>query len=587
MNENKSDHDQSVSEESLTEKIAMLNNSQDRLDVRLQALSRNSAGFPKLTFLVIVLLVVAFAIFVIHQNRRVDELQNSIHAIIISEIDDLRSDNIPDEAVTNLTNRLKYIELQQKSVIDHTKNSMERMYFFFTTVAAFFGIVSLFFGYRQITADARKDESRERHDAEMKNLVGSFQNNITAISSLIGTLKESFDYRKQIESNLVEIDKRAKGIEDVQRKDSVIFKTRVDDLNRSAVELAEISHDRTRMNLEENKHKLSSFSQEFDNLKTNHDVTNVLNPFCFYVHGLWDAALYEYEDAHLFYGDAYSKGTADLAAREFPNYSEQHRDGIHDRIKTMLVWCSFYRGVGYKNTADYSEAIQQFQAAIERNPEHLLSRAYLLQVMFLGQEGSKQSIQEAYSEAYNLIKGLKQKIEFGQTGLKESDVNKGYSTLKLFEGNMYLPKLFPLPEVSSYDSFIKPEPERAFSCYCDAYDAVSDDLTAFALAQTCEYTRASARKGHDASDLYSKTMRGLKIRIASDHDKLYSVMLYYTLAFCAKKVESETVARYYLAQARDGLRDVPIEVTHFSPISKIRLHSKLLLKEMELFENTI
>lgn len=585
MNKNNSDHDQSVPQEILNEKVAMLNDSQEQLDVRLQALSRNAAGFPKLTFLVIVLLVVAFVIFVTHQNRRIDELQNSMHEIIVNEIDDLSSNNIPEEAVTNLTNRLKYIELQQKSVIDHTKNSMERMYFFFTTVAAFFGIVSLFFGYRQITADARKDESRERHDAEMKNLVGSFQNNITAISSLIGTLKESFDYRKQIESNLVKIDKRATELEEAKKKGSDIFKALVSKLNHSAVELAEISHDRTRMNLEENKHKLGSFSQELDNLIANHDTANVLNPFCYYLHGLWDAALYEYEDAHRFYDCAYSKGTADLAAREYPNYSEQHREGIQARIKTMLVWCSFYRGVGYKNTVNYSEAMRQFQAAIERNPDHLLSRAYLLQVMFFGQESSKESIEEAYTEAYNLIKGLRQRIQVGQADLKESDINKGYSTLKIFEGNMYLPKLFQLPELAAYDSFV--DPERALSCYYDAYESVSDDLAGFALAQALEHTRASARRGQDASELYSKTMRGLKIRVASDHDKLFSVMLYYTLAFCAKKVDYKTDARYFLAQARAGLRDVPIEVTHFSPISKIRLHSKVLLKEMDLFEETI
>ena len=111
------------------------------------------------------------------------------------------------------------------------------------------------------------------------------------------------------------------------------------------------------------------------------------------------------------------------------------------------------------------------------------------------------------------------------------------------------------------------------------------DLAAFSLAQAMEGLGPSDRRGKTPEKIYEESMISLKRRIAEDHDRLYSVMLYYMLAVCAWKVtRSSDSAEVFLAQARHSLREIPGNVTCFSPISKIRLRRSQLLEEMENFE---
>jgi len=82
-------------------------------------------------------------------------------------------------------------------------------------------------------------------------------------------------------------------------------------------------------------------------------------------------------------------------------------------------------------------------------------------------------------------------------------------------------------------------------------------------------------------------MISLKKRIAEDHDHLFSVMLYYMLAVCARMLkEARETSEVFLSQARNSLKPVPGHVTCFSPMSKTRLTRSQILEEMAMFERT-
>jgi len=57
------------------------------------------------------------------------------------------------------------------------------------------------------------------------------------------------------------------------------------------------------------------------------------------------------------------------------------------------------------------------------------------------------------------------------------------------------------------------------------------------------------------------------------------------LAICSRKLSTSTESvEVFLSQARHSLREIPNNVTCFSPISKIRLSRTEILKEMENYE---
>ena len=58
---------------------------------------------------------------------------------------------------------------------------------------------------------------------------------------------------------------------------------------------------------------------------------------------------------------------------------ENLQPALHD----MMVSCSYFQGVCYKNLGNYTDSEAKFREALERNPQHLDSKTYLLQVMFL------------------------------------------------------------------------------------------------------------------------------------------------------------------------------------------------------------
>jgi tetratricopeptide (TPR) repeat protein len=299
--------------------------------------------------------------------------------------------------------------------------------------------------------------------------------------------------------------------------------------------------------------------------ETTRQVEHLLNPFCYYLRGLGNASIYQYELANNDFEIAQRKGKSDLASPRLITYAEHHRENIAKRVNTMLVSCSYFQGVSYKNLGKYLESRNKFQEALDRDPKHRQSRTYILQIMFFDQSVPFEKIEKEYETT---IEEFQKSLE-ASTSADRGKFKKDLNVLKINQGNMYLEKLIPLDSRSGYKQY--ENQTTALKCYWEAYDYTDNDLAAFSVAQAMERLGASTWRSVTPQDLYKKAMDTLKKRVAEDHDQLYSVMLYYMLAICTRKLgQVGEASEAYLAQARHSLRQVPSYVTCFSPINKVR-----------------
>lgn len=160
--------------------------------------------------------------------------------------------------------------------------------------------------------------------------------------------------------------------------------------------------------------------------------------------------------------------------------------------------------------------------------------------------------------------------------------------LKLYQGNMYLSKekrLLPKFR-AAYEKY--EDKAKALEFYGQAYDDSPSARPAFAVAQAMEGVGPSSwRRGETPEKMYERAITKLKDRVTHDHDLIYSVMLYYMLAICACNLpRRKESAEMYLSQARQCLKELPGDITYFSPMNKIRLKRAEILEEMNEFERS-
>jgi flagellar biosynthesis/type III secretory pathway M-ring protein FliF/YscJ len=256
-----------------------------RLDRRISQASSRSNRFALLTLALLFVALLVIAVFanryIMTINNRLHDLQTTVASRSASE-QTQQSQPASSEAVISLDKRITSLENLQEAMTSTSRGALEQMNYVFTIVAAFFGLFALFFAYRQ----AKADTTREEHDEEMRGLVASFQQNITTISSLISTLEQSYDYRKQIEAQLNLISERAKVLESHKAEGEANILNLIYELNEEAVKLFPADIDRANLGLEENRRKMEDFANKLTGLERIRKVEDVLNPFCYYIRGL-------------------------------------------------------------------------------------------------------------------------------------------------------------------------------------------------------------------------------------------------------------------------------------------------------------
>nr|VFJ43090.1 MAG: hypothetical protein BECKFM1743A_GA0114220_100042 [Candidatus Kentron sp. FM]VFJ43942.1 MAG: hypothetical protein BECKFM1743C_GA0114222_1000617 [Candidatus Kentron sp. FM] len=578
----------------LEDKIFVLENTNDRL-------SKKVATFPKFSMLIsIMTFLVLFSYIVINDTgmtkRIADQIELSKDDIESSMREDIKNEmlneiaeiqNISDgdelfdklyksaqETNDELKNKMAGIELRQKMIVEGAKGSLESMYFIFTAVSALFSILGIYFAYRHIHAESKKEESQEKHDQEMRGLVGSFQNNIDTINSLIETLQQSYSYKEEVEREIKELRER-------HHEGEEKFRESILKLNTDAVRLYKEGFSRTTLNREERKRELKTFSNQMNNMAANRNIENQANPFCYYIRGLAHIANYRLANGIRDLEIAYRDGEVELSGVTEKNYAGHDIVGIREHLNRMLVDACYFEATSYKNLGKYKESIARFSKAIELDPTHLDSRVTRVQVMFFDAR-----FEQFGKECEELDKILN---SFSGTDADEVDkaaLKDAKKFLKLYQGNMYLPKderLLPTSR-SGYKKY--EDKAEAMKFYRQAYDHSTSARPTFALAQAMEQvTPASWGRGETPEKMYEEAMRKLKDRVTHDHDLMYAVMLYYMLAVCACKLTREKEnAQIHLAEARRCLRELPEDITYFSPMNKIRLSRAEILEEMNKFE---
>jgi tetratricopeptide (TPR) repeat protein len=430
------------------------------------------------------------------------------------------------------------------------------------------------------------DTSREAHDVEMRSLVASFQNNINTISSLIVTLEKGYEYRQQVAEQLSDIREQTESLERYQEASNLKFGALTAELNSDAVRLFNVEIDRAGLSREENRRKLERFAAKINNAEAIRDIEDLLNPFCYFLRGLHHVATYQYESAISDLQIAHRKGKVDLVDSRLKNYAEQDKENLGALLQDMIVSCSHFQGVSLKNLGRYSEARDKFQEALDRNPLHRQSKTYLLQVMYFDPSFPFASIESEYEKA---VEEFQNALTSAPSLDERKKLRKTFSVLRVNQGNMYLRKLIDLGVRPDHKQLENREKalryyEEAYS-YVEPYEDLSNYVAGFSVAQAMEDVGSSVWDEKSPLYFYREAMRSLRKRVAEDRDPLYSVLLYYMLAICADKLDEDgRSADVFLSQARHSLKEVPSDVTCFSPICKVRLHRSQILEEMDRFE---
>ena len=541
--------------------LAQLNELRAELE-QIRGSRKQSTQFPILTFLMVVVLVGLFLYFIQDQSNRFTAMGNGLREQLVTEARNAQISAVPTEIAQRIAQKLDYLELRQTAVLEESRSSIQRQSFVFTTVAAFFGLFTLFFGYRQLFVESRGSEARDKHDQEMRGLVRSFQNNITTISSLISTLEQSFAYRSKIEDQLKEIQAKAQSLEHHQEETDIAFEGMLDALNRDALTVVPLGIDRAALSFEENRRRMEAFAARMIVAERTRNVEQRLNPFCYHVRGLSNVTTYQYELAIADLDVAARRAREDLAKPSFDIYALDQRENLKTHLQTLLVSCSYFQGICYKNLGHYSESQAKFREALEQNRYHYESRSYLLQVMFFDERVPFQQVETEYQKANEEVAS---RLATASQEEREKLKRSGYQ-LKIDQGNIYYPKPRLLADLrTSYRKY--EDAERAAKCYWEAYDFVPNYLATFTLAQGLELVGSSIWRTTTPKDLYASAYTGLKSQVAGDYDRLYSVTLYYMLAICARKLgDSAAASEVFLSQARHSLKEVPTHVTCFSQL---------------------
>jgi hypothetical protein len=170
------------------------------------------------------------------------------------------------------------------------------------------------------------------------------------------------------------------------------------------------------------------------------------------------------------------------------------------------------------------------------------------------------------------------------------------ATLKMREGNIYLPKRPTLPERAAYgareNAQLAAVAYQAAVKYSELLDAQDSGRTSlprifarFSLAQALDQLHPSEHGGKDPEQLYLKVFDELMNETVFKTEPVILVQLNYTMAICAARLEIPAQSSAaLLAKAREQLQRVPDTIRVFSPIYKVLRRRDELISEMQAFE---
>jgi tetratricopeptide (TPR) repeat protein len=554
----------------LSDKPVASNNSVGTEDeISISTLKTINSSKWQFSFFILAGLFIFFLIYTIYNDQRVTSLQTSIAETVRDEISSVNLQNLPNEATQFITNQLNYLESRQDTVINESKDALERMNFLFVIISAFFGLFTVFFGYRQITLEGKNSEASERYDQEMRNLVRSFQDNINTISSLIITLEKSYDYRREIQTELSKLNQTALELKTHKDQEDALYKLLVKELNAEAIEIFNFEIGRKALYKPDTKNRLAAFIEKLQKLAAR-EMTEMLNPFCAYLEGLAYLSAYRYEEAISKLQAAYGGAEQQLIEKNPDLFEIRYRLDLDALLNRLLFSSAFFQATSFRIIGKFKESIDAFNRAIVKDPDHIEAQVFLLETMYYDHR--------PFQEIERLYDATEERF----TRLRSGGVKK---FLFMLRGEMYIKKgLFINSNYSDYQQYENSEKAEEYTHR--AYDVEATGRTAFSWAQALDGEINSSRPDRKSSQLYKEVLDRLDKRVREDDDHQYAVTLYYILFIAAAKLRMGQ-SEIYLKNVHDNLSKFPQEVRFFSPLSKVMLPGADIYDESTNFAQAI
>ena len=284
----------------------------------------------------------------------------------------------PSQSTEEIRDRITFLENQQTNVAAISKTALEQMNLVFMVVAGFFGLFTAFSAYRQLLADT----GQEKRDQEMLSLVGSFRENITVISGLINTLKETYGYRAEVETRIQKIDDQIAQIDRFKQRTEQSLREKLDEINLEALALFRKPLDRQSFKSEEMRGKLQTFYVNMNAVERMGEVSGLLGPFAYFCRALGFFNQMQYEPSAKDFEEARRLGLREIAKQTTPWYGECTEAQVRDQLGRMLGDCSYHLGIIYYNLGRYEKAVDRFSEAFSYDHFDFRSRIYIPELMF-------------------------------------------------------------------------------------------------------------------------------------------------------------------------------------------------------------
>ena len=160
-----------------------------------------------------------------------------------------------ETTVSALNQRLTTVESLSKAIQATSSGAFEQMSFVFGIIAAMVTVFGLYSVFRQSVAES----TRDRQEEETRGLVGSFRENMKSVNDLINTLRESFEHRAKVETQLGQIDRRLAAADDFRNSVERAKVERIAEGNNQAYHLVlELTRDDFKSEI--NRNRLHEFN---------------------------------------------------------------------------------------------------------------------------------------------------------------------------------------------------------------------------------------------------------------------------------------------------------------------------------------
>jgi len=536
----------------------------------------------------ILIIILAFGFYFgnryfVQSNERFDRIEEIITNPPNSNQVEPTRDNQSEPS--QIESRVSSLENLLEAIVATSKSALEQMNFIFSIVAAFFGLFALFFAYRQII----NEEGKEKNNAEMIELVGSFRNNIHVVNDLIGTLKESFSYREKVEQEFESFRSEMDVVKGFKERAEKSFDEKVFSLNKEAYQLFKSRIDRGKFKSEENKGVLENFYISMNSIERMGQVEGNLSPFCFLLRALRYFNVTQYELSRKDLEESRKLGLREVVTPSITQYGEGLEDEVIKEIKRMLDDCNYHLGIIHYNLGNYSLSRERFIDAYSENSLDFRSRSYVPELMFFDTHIPFAKVTAEFSNVESELNGLPTKDK------QKFDWNAAMASLKMRHGNCYLPKMIPLSHRLRYESH--EDASKAADVFWEANKnaelikerkTLSEVFIMFSLAQALELLSRTEWKDKTPGELFEEVFFDIRKIIILKTEPILLSQLNYVLAICASKTKiSGESPRTYLIRARENLQHIPSNVLIFTPINKILLTREDTIMEMELFEKSL